>query len=503
MLNRSQRSLTILLVTTFILRLCWAASLETGQDEAYHFLYAVHPDWSYFDHPPMLMYVTKLGITVFGGWLHPLSLRFGFIVMFAGSTVILYLWTARWYGDKAGFYAALALNLSAYYTAAAGVFVLPDGPLLFFALLTMWRLGEALVASPGSLRPWIGVGIGCAGAMLSKYHAVFLPIGAVVYVIVTPSARRLLLTPGPYLASAIGFLGLLPVLYWNSQHDWASFGFQTGRAVGGKIQWTGLAVMLFGPMALLLPWIWYPLIEILVGKVRLLRSLAGIDRLLVCLAVVPLGLFTLVSATRAILPHWPLMGFLPLFPLLGAYWATLTETRPRFVNRWLVFMSSFLLVAASCFVAQARWGVIQFPFRDPCIEISGWDSVGQEFERRGLIDRPNTFVFTNHWFESGQIAFATRNRIPVCCYRQGDPRGLAFWSQPDDWLGKDAVLLDSDLQDNLADVYRPYFREITALPDIEMTRGGRPFRPVRLYLCSEQLQPFPFKYERKQQSTAK
>ena len=489
--------LAILILASLILRLGWAAGLETGQDEAYHFLYSVHPDWSYFDHPPMLRYVTQCGIAVFGGWLHPLSVRFGFVVMFGGSTWIMFRWTARWYGDLSGFYAALALNFSAYYTAAAGAFVLPDGPLLFFSLLTMWRLSEALIAFPGKLVPWIWVGLACAGAMLSKYHAVFLPLGVLAYIIVTPSARRNLLTPGPYLAAALGFLGLVPVLIWNSQHDWASFGFQSARAVGNKLSLTGLATNFFGPMGFLFPWIWFPIVGILVKRIFTFRSAAGVDRLLLCQSLLPLVMFTAVSSTRPILPHWPLIGFLPLFPLLGSSWADQSIREPVVVRRWMIFMASALLVIASAFLVQARTGIVKFPFRDPCIEISGWESVAHELDTRGFINRPNTFIFTNHWFDSGQIAFATRNRIPVACYREGDARGFAYWSRPEDWLGKDGLLLDPDQQQGLSDVYIPYFREITELPPIQMSRGGRPFRIVRVYLCSEQLRPFPFAYERK------
>ncbi len=496
MFSRPRRNLILLILVTLVVRLGWAASLETGQDEAYHFLYSVHPDWSYFDHPPMLRYITQLGIAACGGWLHPLSIRLGFVLLFAGSTWILFRWTSRWYGESAGFYAALALNLSAYYTAAAGAFVLPDGPLLFFALLTMWRLSEALIASPGRTVPWIGVGLACAGAMLSKYHAVFLPLGALAYIIVTPSARFLLLTPGPYLAAAIGFLGLVPVLIWNVQHDWASFGFQTARAMGGKIQLGGLAVMFFGPMALLFPWIWYSLAVILVSRGRSFRTATGNDRLLLCQSLVPLGLFTAVSLTRPLLPHWPLIGFLPLFPLLGANWAERSIREPLIVKRWLVFMTTFLIAVAGAFLVQARFGLVPLPFRDPCIEISGWESVAAELQTRGFVDRPKTFLFTNHWFDSGQIAFACRNHIPVACYRQGDARGFAFWSRPEDWLGQDGILLDADQQAGLTQIYEPYFREITPLPPIQMTRGGRPFRTVRLFLCSDQLRPFPFTYER-------
>jgi len=498
-MSSGHRHVLILIAVTLLLRLAWAASLETGQDEAYHFLYTIHPDWSYFDHPPMLMYVAKAGLLAFGGWIHPLSVRFGFILMFAGSTWILFRWTSRWYGETAGFYASMALNMSAYYTAAAGAFVLPDGPLLFFALLTMWRLSEALIGSPGRVLPWIWVGLACAGAMLSKYHAVFLPLGTLAYVVVTPSARKALLTPGPYLAAALGFLGLVPVLIWNVEHDWASFGFQTARAVGGQFQIKGLAVMLFGPMALLLPWIWVPLVQVVIHRIPSLRNAAGNDRLLMCLSLLPLCLFTAVSCTRQILPHWPLIGFLPLFPLLGAAWAAKAEQSPTHVRHWLVFMSSFLIVLASGFVAQARFGVVQFPFRDPCIEISGWESVGRELSGRGFVDRPKTFLFTNHWFDSGQAAFAVRNRIPVACYRQGDARGFAYWSRPEDWLGHDGILLDADDQHDLPQLYERYFREIKPLPPIEMTRFGRPFRTVRVFLCTDQQRPFPFTYERSNQ----
>jgi hypothetical protein len=141
--------------------------------------------------------------------------------------------------------------------------------------------------------------------------------------------------------------------------------------------------------------------------------------------------------------------------------------------------------------------LVKFPFRDPCVEISGWESVGKELAVRGLIDRPKTFFFSNHWYESGELAFAVRNRAPVVCYSQIDARGFAFWSRPDDWLGWDGILIDSEQQENLSEQYKSYFREVRPLPPIEMTRGGRPFNTVRAYLCIDQLRPFPFTYKRK------
>ena len=57
----------LLIAVATALRLAWAAALPVSTDEAYHWLYTVHPDVSYFDHPPMTMLVAKAGIALCGG----------------------------------------------------------------------------------------------------------------------------------------------------------------------------------------------------------------------------------------------------------------------------------------------------------------------------------------------------------------------------------------------------------------------------------------------------
>ncbi|MBS0202746.1 MAG: glycosyltransferase family 39 protein [Planctomycetes bacterium] len=496
-----RRNVLLLIVVTFFLRLCWAAVLELGNDEAYHYLYTLHPDWSYFDHPPMLMVVAKFGLTLCGGWVHPLSLRLGFILLFAGSTWILFDWTARWFGERAGFYAAFAFNMAAYYSVAAGVFVLPDGPFLFFALLTMRALSNALFEPDRPILAWTWVGVACAGAMASKYHAVLLPLGTLMYVIVTPRASAVLKTPGPYLAALLAAGGLVPVLIWNAQHDWASIAFQGGRAVGFQFSPLGLSMMLLGPIAYLLPWIWFPCVTSLVTRLRHFSTLPGNERLLICLSVVPLGLFFCVSCMRPILPHWPLIGVVPLFPLVGALWARNADLTPVLVRRWVVIMPTSLLFIAILFIAQARFGVVNFPLeRDPAREISGWESVGRALKSRGILGRSNTFLFSNRWYDSGQLAFCERNLVPVACYNEGDARGFAYWSRPEDWLGKDGIFVTADDVPN-PDVYKPYFQSVEPLATFPMTRSGKPFRQVHVFLCTKQHTQFPFAYGKRNSST--
>ena len=65
------------------------------------------------------------------------------------------------------------------------------------------------------------------------------------------------------------------------------------------------------------------------------RHLFGVqdagERFLLCQAIVPLAVFTAVACTRWVLPHWTLVGFLALFPLLGRVWE----------QRWLIHPSGF------------------------------------------------------------------------------------------------------------------------------------------------------------------
>ena len=260
----ARRALWVLIGVSGLLRLAWAASLGAGNDEAYHYLFTVHRDWSYFDHPPMLAVVEAAGVALAGGVVATWTLRLGFVVMFAGSTWLMARLAARFYGDRAGVLAAFALNVTVYYTAAAGAFALPDGPLLFFWLLTLDRLAAALDAPhSGRTWPWVQVGLAWGGALLSKYHAVFLPVGMLLYTLVEPTARRWLRRPGPYVASAVGLAAFAPVVGWNATHGWVSFLFQGERAVGNGFHASTLIAALVLPAFYLFPWIWFRLVSLL------------------------------------------------------------------------------------------------------------------------------------------------------------------------------------------------------------------------------------------------
>jgi hypothetical protein len=503
-----RRALWGLIVVSAVLRLGWAAALGLGNDEAYHYLFTVHPAWGYFDHPPMLAWVEAAGLAAAGGRISPLSLRLGFVGLFAGSTWLLFRLTDRLYGPCAGVLAAFGLNVTAYHSAA-GAFALPDGPLLFFWLLTLDRLSAALLAAPaGPGRPgtWLGVGLAWGGALLSKYHAVFLPLGALVYLAATPSARGWLRRPGPYLAAAVGLTLFAPVVAWNATHGWASFAFQGGRALGGGGFRPGtLAAALIGPAVYLFPWIWARLVGLLVGRGRRFfdPETPAADRFLLAQAVGPLATFLVVACTRPVLPHWTLVGFLPLYPMLGRAWEGLMRADPSRFRRRAAVLAAVPVLAASLTLVHARTGFFQkgrsggiglvAAKGDPTADMVGWDLLARELGRRGLLGRPGTFLFSPSWYYSGQLGFATRGSgTPVLCYHAWDARSFAFWSRPDEWVGRDGIFVAVNEHPEDAVRFDKWFTRIEPLGSFEVTRGGVPVRTVALYRCTPQTVAFPF-----------
>jgi hypothetical protein len=495
------RALWALIAASGLLRLAWAASLGPITNEAYYYLYARHLDWGYFDHPPMVALVSRVGMALLGGAPLVLALRSGFIVLFAGSTWLIARLTARPYGPRAGFFAALALNMAGYFGLVVGTTASPDGPLLFFWLLTLDRLAVAL-ERPRRATAWLAAGSAWGGAMLSKYPAVLLPAGFVSYLLVCPRARLCLRTPGPYAALALGSVLFAPVVAWNAAHHWASFTFQGSRAMNSLWPRPELLAEAVGIGALFLfPWIWLPLVAILFRLLgRRPRRWTGPEAFLVSQAVPALVLFLGVASFRHIMPYWPLIGFVSLMPLLGREWSAILDSHPV-RGRQLAFFAAVPVVVAGLVVAQARLGLLQdgrgrylglvAPRDDPMVELYGWDQVAMELECRGLLDGPQTFVLTDSWRQSAQIAFATREQVPVACYHE-DARGFTYWSGPGDRVGWDAVFVEaSDHATEPVDATR-WFRKVEPLGEFPIRRGGATVRTVRLYRCLHQLGPFPF-----------
>jgi hypothetical protein len=487
----------LVIVLSSLIRLAWAAGLEISNDEAYHWQYLRHPDWSYFDHPPMTMLLENLGVSL-TGVVTPLTLRLGFVLLFAGSLRILQLWTTEHFGPRAALWAVVGLSVSHYFTAFC-VIAHPDGPLLFFSLLTFWQSARALQS--GRFAHWLWVGLGFGGALLSKYHGILLPAGVVLYLLLTPGTRKVFWSPGPYFAVVIGLAAFTPVVIWNSQHEWASFRFQGGRSsqVRVPIFHEGPVRWFFGPIMYLTPWIWFWLMVVLIPRLWRFRTLTGVERLLICQSGTILLFFFLNACFQSrVLFHWALLGFVPLYPLLGARWAKLELDRPKLFRVFALFWIAAELSIVSVILLQSHTGIIPLPrsIKDPTADLSGWKSVREELDRRGFLADPEVFFFSPLWDEAAQLSFVLQASHDVACFHSFDARGFPIWSRPQDYLGRTGylVLVDENPSPRAEEEYASFFEQFQLVAEFPMTRGGRAFRTVRVYLGTKMIREYPFDY---------
>src|SRR6476660_5190634 len=88
-----------------LVRLFLATQIELGNDEVYYWTYALYPDWSHFDHPPMLGIVAQL-FSLNQFLTDDFFLRLGSIVLSAINTWIIYRIGTKIKNSRTGLYAA-------------------------------------------------------------------------------------------------------------------------------------------------------------------------------------------------------------------------------------------------------------------------------------------------------------------------------------------------------------------------------------------------------------
>jgi len=481
-----------LIATSALARIALAAPLGLSVDESYTVAISRHFALSYFDHPPLHVWLV-------GGWARlvgseqPLLLRLPDIVLFAVSTWFMYRLTASLFGGRAGVWASLAFNLAPLFTLAAAGGIVPDGPLVLLSLLAV-RAFAAAVLTPRSPAAaccaMTGAGAATGLAMLCKYTAVSLPLSLALFL--ASSRPQWLKRAAPWLAALLAALLFAPVIAWNETHRWASFAFQGGRARGvgldaGRMLWEAL-----GELCYLLPWIALALLAALWRALR--RGPREAARwLFACLAVLPLAAFALISLWAPVLPHWAALGWLFAMPLLGRELAARELAMGGRALRCAATASAvFLLCIIALFATQARSGWVErfapgFAAHDPTADFLDWQAL-QGVVEAAAAGRSRTtattaakagsvklgrgsFIATVSWIDAGKADYALGGAVPVLCLSD-DPRQFGLMYERRSFSGRDALIVADASRRDWLELTAPHFGRIERGDDVVIRRAG-------------------------------
>ena len=469
------RTALALIFVFALARLALAATLGPGFDEAYTIVVSRRLDLSYFDHPPLHQWIAHYAALAFG---EGAATRLPFIALFAATGWLTFALTRRLFGARAGVVALFALNVSPFFFAAAGGWVVPDGPLLLALAGAALALAKLFFDEPDRRAAWglwlaAGAWLGLAG--LSKYSAALFAVGLLAFVALSPRQRHWFAHPAPYLAALLALAIVSPVFVWNGRHGWVSFAFQGARgAMGGAWRPAQVGAMLLGEIAYLAPWIFAPLAGALVAGAR--RAFEDEKRLfLVCLALPPILVFTLTPLWGARgLPHWPMPGWFFAFPLMGARlgepWAARYD-----LKRWAIASAGLTGAIALLVVSQAATGWLTrlVPLGagvvDPTLETLDWGAL----RAAPALRDGAAFVVATKWAEGAKIALALGPRTPVFVFSD-DPRGMAFLDDSARFVGRDGVVVVPQRRlDRTLEQLRPYFSRFDPPLPVAQRRAGR------------------------------
>ncbi len=519
--SRSPRDYVLLVIlATLIGRLILAATIGLGVDESYQVSVSRPLSLSYFEHPPLAFWIPGIVASITGGT-NAVLLRLPFILLFAGTTWMMYRLTARLFGNRAGAIAALVLNITPVLSVSTGGWVLPDGPLMFWMLASALCLERVLLPrsstqrSRGAPTLWWMAGGACAGlAMLSKYHGIFLIAGTGLFLLTNRRARRWLRRPGPYLGALVSALVISPVLLWNAQHDWVSFRFQGARGGQHGIHLVPFLQNIGGQLAYLLPWIGIPLAIVLAGIVIESAHSAWRDAArsrdasvralddartraarwwLACLAIGPIAAFTLISlGGHRGLPHWEAPGWLMVVPLLAervdARLGRGSRRTARYTRAWLIGSTvAFALIIAALateitFGWANRLAPSLFAKGDPSLESLDWRDLPPAItpllrDARG--DRP--FVAATNWIDAGKLAYAMNGTADVVCLCT-EPHHFAFVHDERSYLSRNAIIVErTGRRPDASVLLAKYFRSIQPIGSTVIRRNGAPAITLQLY----------------------
>ncbi|WP_373540500.1 ArnT family glycosyltransferase [Chamaesiphon sp.] len=529
------RTAIVILLAGFLVRLVIAIWLNPGFDEAYYYLYTLHPDWSYFDHPPLVALTTGIGVWL-TGQVSQFTIRIGTLLLYTGSLIFLYLAALRLYTLQIAINTLAIASAIPIFQIAFGILNIPDTPLLFFWAISLWLATQEFfdyrVYRPSFRLTLICLTVGLA--CLGKYHGFILGFGLLGFCLFSPHYRRAFRSRWFWIGIPIFLLTISPILYWNIIHDWASFRFQSERAIpNSSYQIDRAVVNLLVEMLYLFPTFGLPLLwAVTRSTIQQLRNFKWQQypsnrsvfdtewelnkRGLLLWLSLPLILgFTIISGYQQILPAWKMPGYWSATMLFAERISINRRyAHVRIPYRWffgsiavilLLFAIALSHVTFGAFQTTGKpsvFGVLPLPIKtDNSTQIFDIQQLRQGFvtnKQLNLALKQADFVFTNRYYLGGQIGMAISPIFhkPLTCL-DPDPRGFAFWSKPTQWIGKNAIYLGTktfEVDLDAKNRYPSYFKKITKLGEIPIRRGRDVVETFSVYQAQTMLKAFPRPY---------
>ena len=426
------RFLLFVILANLVVKLLPAALIELGNDEVYYWTYALFPDWSHFDHPPLVGLTIQL-FTLNLSLDSEIFIRLGSLVMSSANIILLFRIVKRMYSTEAARISSLLFTASVYFNIICGLFILPDTPQIFFVMLALYYGLPVITASKYSRRDALKVilfGLFTGLAFLGKYHSLYLWFGFGLYIVFHD--RRWLFRPVLYLSLLLTLAVMTPVIFWNINNDFISFTFHESRVglFNSPIRPYSFLKFNLGQFLYQNPVLYVIYILALISLFKKWKTgLSANEKVLLYLSLPLILVFTLSSLFKDTLPHWTGPSFIGLMILSSAWLREkLMVSRQRIINT-LVAANALVLLTMVLGIIQINYGLLYPPAKgeksrelgakDVTLDMYGWHQAGVKFqqllEREGVGEKDygQVKIISDNWFPAANMDFYMAHPLKI------------------------------------------------------------------------------------------
>ena len=190
------------------------------RDELYYVACGRRLAWGYVDHPPLVAVMAWLSEHLFGPSVQ--ALRIIPLLLAVALIVIVTAIVRRLGGGPfAQLLASVAIAIAPHYLFVFHYLSMNSAEIVLWAA-AVWLLMIAI--DTNRLWIWVALGVVFGVGLLNKHSMGFLAVALAVGLLAT-NARRVLRTPGPWMAAAIAAAIFTPHLVWQAQNGWPTLEF--------------------------------------------------------------------------------------------------------------------------------------------------------------------------------------------------------------------------------------------------------------------------------------
>lgn len=221
--NKYQKRTFLLLACLTIIRLFLSIFIDPDGAPAYYAMWSKHLQLSYFDHPSITAILIKISTSIFG-W-NSFGIKFPGIIMFTVISIFIYksiILLSKNY--KGAFWAILLFNFTPWIASSFGIKgANPDIPFILFYIMSFYYFIK--LYKTDNPKYWYIISFLTILGINSKYKMVFIYPSIIIASLLIPKLRHHWKTKHLYIAGFTSLLGLLPILIWNLNNNFASFSY--------------------------------------------------------------------------------------------------------------------------------------------------------------------------------------------------------------------------------------------------------------------------------------